>query len=122
MKNNNGFITHLKFIVPSLIGIFLFMSPVKVDDGFTIPIAILADWVQDLLSNQLSAIMMIIIIVTAIMSVLTKIGGKDFLNRTPFFKQLFNVSAFWTLTRVVAAIFAFMVFFQIGPEAIYEIG
>src|SRR5699024_11343418 len=86
---------------------------------YTIPIALLADWAQDVLANQLSAIMMIMIVITAIMSVLTKIAGEQFLGKTPFFKQLFNVSAFWTLTRVLAAIFSVMVFFRLGPEAIH---
>lgn len=110
---------HLKFIIPSLIGVFLFMLPIKVGDGFTIPIAVLADWIQGFLGNYLSSIMMVIIIISAIMSVLAKINGENFLRRTPFFQQLFNVSVFWTITRVLAAVFAIMVFFQLGPEAVY---
>src|SRR5699024_2171200 len=110
---------HLKFIILSLIVIFLFMLPVKVDDDFTILIAILYDLVQDLLSNALSAIMMVIIIISAVMSVIAKVGGEDSFKRTPFFKQLFHVSTFWTITRVLAAVFAVMVFFQLGPEAVY---
>ena len=110
---------HLKFIIPSLIGIFLFMLPIKVGDDFTIPIAVLADLVQGLLSNSLSAIMMVIIIISAVMSVIAKIGGEDSFEKTPFFKQLFHVSTFWTITRVLAAVFAVMVFFQLGPEAVY---
>ncbi|EQB38249.1 membrane protein [Virgibacillus sp. CM-4] len=120
MKNNNYSITdHLKFIIPSLIGIFLFMSPMQTDEGLTIPIAILAGYVQDLLADQLSAIMMIIIVITAVMSVLAKIIGRDRLNRTPFFQQLFHVSSFWTITRVLAAIFAIMVYFRLGPAFIH---
>ncbi|CDQ38246.1 MULTISPECIES: YjiH family protein [Virgibacillus] len=120
MKNNNYSITdHLKFIIPSLIGVFLFMSPMQTDEGLTIPIAILAGYVQDLLADQLSAIMMIIIVITAVMSVLAKIIGRDRLNRTPFFQQLFHVSSFWTITRVLAAIFAIMVYFRLGPAFIH---
>ncbi|MYL40954.1 YjiH family protein [Virgibacillus salexigens] len=120
MKNNNYSITdHLKFIIPSLIGVFLFMSPMQTDEGLTIPIAILAGYVQDLLADQLSAIMMIIIVITAVMSVLAKIIGRDRLNRTPFFQQLFYVSSFWTITRVLAAIFAIMVYFRLGPAFIH---
>ncbi|WP_106495977.1 YjiH family protein [Lentibacillus sp. Marseille-P4043] len=110
---------HLKFIIPSLLGVFLFMTPVPTDDGFTIPIAVLANWVQDVLANQLSAIMMIIIVITAIMTVIAKIAGQAAFQKTPFFQQLFYVSAFWTVTRVLAAIFAVMVYFQLGPEAVY---
>ena len=55
MKNNQySLIDHLKFIVPSLVGVFLFMLPIKTEDGLTIPIAILADSVQTLLTDKIS--------------------------------------------------------------------
>ena len=110
---------HVKFMIPSIIGIFLFMSPVKTADGFTIPIAILAHWIEELLANQLSAIMVVIIVLTALCTVLSKFGEQQLFSRTPFFQGLFNVTPFWAITRVIAAIFAVMVFFEIGPEAIY---
>ncbi|MBP1948912.1 YjiH family protein [Virgibacillus litoralis] len=120
MKNNSYEISnHLKFIIPSLLGIFLFMTPVGTDGGMTIPIAVLADWIQELLGNQLSAIMMIIITLTAIMTIVARLLGKEAFSKTPFFQQLFHVSTFWVITRVLAAIFAIMVYFRIGPEAIH---
>ncbi len=85
---------HLKFLVPSLLGIFLFMTPVSTDDGMTIPIAVMAGWIETLLAGQLSAIMMVIIIVTAVMTVIAKVKGPDAFQRTPFFQQLFYTSTF----------------------------
>src|SRR5690625_6139443 len=110
---------HAKFIIPSIIGIFLFMSPVKTADGFTIPIAILANWIEELLAKQVSAMRVIIIVLTALCTVLSKCRELQLFARTPFFQNLFNVTPFWAITRVIAAIFAVMVFFEIGPEAIY---
>ncbi|MBU5465214.1 YjiH family protein [Virgibacillus sp. MSJ-26] len=117
-KEDYKLVDHLKFIIPSLLGIFLFMTPIMTEDGFTIPIAILADWIEGILENQLSLIMMIIIVITAIMTVIAKMIGKEALNKTPFFQQLFNVTPFWLITRVLAAIFAVMVYFNLGPEAV----
>ncbi|WP_164217565.1 YjiH family protein [Virgibacillus sp. YIM 98842] len=119
MKNNYSAGDHLRFIIPSLIGIFLFITPVSTGDGYTIPIAILANFVQDLLAGQLSAIMMIIILITAIMTVIAKVRGEDAFSKTPFFHNLFHTSTFWTITRVIAAVFAVMVFFRLGPEAVH---
>lgn len=116
---NYHFTDHLKFIIPSLIGILIFMFPVQTEDGFTITIALLSGWVQELLANQLSLIMMIIIVITAVLTTLAKLSGGSAFKRTPFFQQLFYTSTFWTITRVVAAIFAVMVYFQLGPEAIH---
>ncbi|WP_053218032.1 YjiH family protein [Virgibacillus senegalensis] len=111
---------HLKFIIPSLIGIFLFMIPISVNGEVTITIAILSNWLQDVLANQLSIIMTIIISITAIASLLVKFAGKQVLDRYPFFQQLFDVSWFWLITRVAAMVFAIMVYFELGHEAIYS--
>ncbi|WP_284140171.1 MULTISPECIES: YjiH family protein [unclassified Virgibacillus] len=113
-------IDHLKFIIPSLIGVILFMSPIKIESGFTIPIAILANWVQEKLADQLSLIMMIIIVITAIFTLLAKVAGKHSLEKTPFFQTLLYTTWFWTIVRVLAAIFAVLVYYQIGPEAIWS--
>lgn len=120
MKYNNYHIQdHLKFIIPSLIGVFLFMSPIKTDDGLTIPIAVLANWLQGVLANQLSAIMLVIIVITGAMTLLAKVLGPKAFAKTPFFQGLFHVSMFWTITRLLAAVFAIMVFFELGPEAVH---
>ncbi|MHA6250627.1 YjiH family protein [Oceanobacillus sp. CAU 1775] len=110
---------YLLFIIPSLIGILLFITPINVGDGTTIPIALLAGWVESLLADQLSFIMMMIIVLTAVFTVIGWLTKGWAYEKTPFFKQLFTTSLFWTITRVVAAVFAIMVFFNLGHEAIY---
>lgn len=119
-KQSYTFKDHIKFIIPSIIGIFLFMTPVKVEDGYTIPVGLLAGWVEEVLSNQLSLVMMIILVITAIFTVIASFGGSHLFDKTPFFQKLFHVNAFWTITRLLAAVLGIMTFFQIGPEAIWS--
>jgi len=111
---------YLLFIIPSLIGILLFITPISVGDGTTIPIALLAGWVEDLLASYLSLIMMIIIILTAVFTFIGYVTKGKAYEKTPFFKELFTTSLFWTITRIVAAIFAVMVYFELGHEAFYS--
>lgn len=120
--NNNSYTRsdHLKFIIPSFIGIILFMLPVKTADGFTITIAIFADWIQAILADHLSLIMMVIIIISAVMTVVGKMSDGRLFNTIPFFEKLFYVSPFWAIVRIIAAIFVVMVYFELGPEAIYS--
>src|SRR5699024_4343119 len=77
------------------------------------------DGVQTLLSGHLSFIMLIILVVTAIMTVLARILGRERFSKTPFFHNLLHVSVFWTITRVLAAVFAIMIYFGWGQEALY---
>lgn len=117
MKKKYSIITHLKFIIPSLLGVFLFMTPIKVEKGFTIPIAILAGWIEEGLQDYLSLIMMLIILLTAIFTIIIKLSIRKF-DRQSFLNKLFNVNIFWMITRIVAAVFAVMVYYGLGPEAI----
>ncbi|MFG6119386.1 YjiH family protein [Thalassobacillus sp. B23F22_16] len=119
MKNYRA-VDHLKFIIPSLIGIILFMVPFydKNQEVVTIPIAILSGWLETALADHLSFIMMIIISITAIGSIVIRLTGPSLLDQFPFFQSLFYVSPVWLITRILGMVFAIMVYYQIGPEAI----
>src|SRR5699024_2827938 len=119
-KNSYKLTDHLRFIIPSVVGVFLFMMPITTSDGMTIPVALLADVLQDVLEKQLLSIIMVIFFITTISSVIDKIKGTNWLSKTPFFHNLLHVSTFWTVTRVLAAIFAIMVLFELGPVAVYS--
>ncbi|GEN89414.1 YjiH family protein [Oceanobacillus sojae] len=110
----------IKFIIPSLLGLFLFLYPLPTEEGFTIPIAYLAGMLEGAIENYLSLIMMIVIILTAIFTISARLGGKSSFKRFPFLQQLFYTTWFWTITRFLAAVFAVMVYFQIGPEFVYN--
>ncbi|GIO24368.1 YjiH family protein [Oceanobacillus sp. J11TS1] len=110
----------IKFIIPSLLGLFLFLYPLPTEEGFTIPIAFLAGHLEGFLDNYLSLIMMIVILLTAIFTIIAKAGGESSFSRFPFLHQLFYTTWFWTITRILAAVFAVMVYFQIGPEFVYS--
>src|SRR5699024_12682223 len=87
---------------------------------FTIPISILAVRIEDGLVAYLSLIMMIIIVLTAILTLLVKMIGGNKFSHMPFIQNLFDVNTFWVITRIVAAVFAVMVKFKLGTEAIYS--
>ncbi|WP_100332998.1 YjiH family protein [Bacillus alkalisoli] len=113
----------LKFVVPSLIGILLFMFPVPLEEGFTIPVAILAGFLKGLIEPQLPLIMTIIITFTALATLLVKGLKKQnpqFIKDDSFFNSLFNVSPVWTIIRVLGMVLALLTYFQVGPEAIWS--
>lgn len=111
---------HLKFIIPSLIGILLFMTPMELGGDVTIPVAYFAGELQAFLSDQLSAIMTVIIFITAIATIVVKILGGDALRRFPFFQNLFDVSWVWVIIRILGAVFAIMTLYEFGPEMVYS--
>lgn len=58
-KNLNNW---LMFIIPSLIGVFLFMAPINFGGDITIPIAILAKTIQSHFENSLTSIVTAVIL------------------------------------------------------------
>ncbi len=112
---------HLKFWIPSLLGIGFFMLPIPYNGEVTIPVAILSGWLQDTLSDYLTLIMTIIITFTGIMTVIIKLlANEEYPKKHPFLNRLFNITWMWTIIRLLGAIFAICTYFQIGPEAVYS--
>jgi nucleoside recognition membrane protein YjiH len=73
-----------RFLIPSLIGVILFMIPVSIDGKITIPVAIFSNWLQGVLGAYIPAIMVGIIGFTCIMSTLVKFVKIDFIEKSPF--------------------------------------
>ncbi len=110
--------TILTFIIPSLIGLLLFMTPISIDGAITIPIAIVSKALQTEMGSTIQLIVTAIVVLMAIASVLTKVINPQFIRKNHFLRTLLKVNLFWLTTRVLGAIFIVMVYLQIGPEAI----
>lgn len=112
----------LKFVIPSLIGIILFMLPIKEydpeinQDKITIPIAFVASFIQNNIGSILPTLILIIVLISALGSLLTKLN--IYKPKSDFAKGLFVQTTFWTITRVLAGIFITMSYFKVGPEYI----
>lgn len=91
-----------RFMIPSLLGIFLFMTPIKAESGITIPIAILSNWLKDALSQYLVLIIFILTAVSAISALLVKLFKPAFVYKNQFLNLLFNVNPVWLIIRLVA--------------------
>ncbi|ENK0837199.1 YjiH family protein [Clostridium botulinum] len=120
-KNNKYSFNELfKFIFPSLIGLILFIIPVKSGDGITIPIALLSNAVLSALGSILPQFMVISIGVTFIFTIITKLFKPKAILENNFFNNLFNVSPLWALIRILGFIFIICALFKIGPEWIWS--
>ena len=117
-KQTHNIKTILTFIIPSLIGLLLFMTPISYQDAITIPIAIISKGLQSLLRDVLTAIVTGIVIFTALASVLVKVIKPKLITGNSFLNSLFNVTPVWLVIRILGAVFISLTFFDVGPEAI----
>ncbi|MEZ8491474.1 YjiH family protein [Vibrio splendidus] len=108
------------FLIPSLIGLFLFMAPISYQGDLTIPVAILAKSIQAVFGESLVTIITAIVAFMSVASVLSTIFKPAFITSNSFLNGLFNPSPLWLLVRLIGGAAAFMAFFQVGPEFIWE--
>ncbi|PSW11735.1 hypothetical protein C9J01_14515 [Photobacterium rosenbergii] len=110
----------LMFLLPSLLGVFLFMAPISYQDSLTIPIAILAKSVQALFDGMLPAMVTFVIALTGVASIATKLLKPKAVLESGFLSGLLNPSLPWFVVQQLGAIFVVMTYFGIGPEMIHH--
>ena len=107
--------TWFLFLALSAVGVFLFITPISINDELKVPIAILANWLGGKVEPFIHWFAFIVFIIAALGSIAMHfIPQKD--PRT-LMDSLFRVHWFWTIMRVLAAVFAGMYLFQVGPES-----
>lgn len=107
--------TWVLFILLSVIGVFLFITPIGTDDGLKVPITILANLLAGKVVSFIHWFAYIIFIVAAVGSVVVQFIPEK--NERTLADSLFRVNWFWTVMRILAVVFATMYLFQIGPES-----
>ncbi len=112
-----GFSDYLKFILPSVIGVLLFMIPISFAGDFTIPIAIFSNALKGMISDYLPMITTVLIIISFIFTVIVKLRKP---SKSNYFVNLFNASGIWLVCRVLGAIFALLTLLGVGSEMVYS--
>ena len=108
----------LKFIIPSLIGVLLFMIPIKHEGDVTIPIAIFSGKLVNFLGEYLVYIITITLIVSAIFSFIATVFKPKFIINNKLLNSLFSTTPIWLTSRVLGGIFGLLVALNVGPEMI----
>lgn len=107
-----------RFLIPSLFGILLFVTPIRVDGNLSIPIAAVSGLLQQLLEGYSATALWVIISLSAILTLIHKIIGIPLFKRNPKLDALFGVKGFWFIVRMVGFIVANMIYFGFGPGII----
>ena len=109
-KNSTGSLAG--FLIPSLIGIFLFMIPVQYDGSWTIVVKILADFISQCIGEYLPALCVFIVTVSALLG-LASLRSPSFITSYPVVESTFSTTSVWVAIRIVGAIFIWLVYLGI---------
>ena len=107
-----------KFLIPSLIGAMLFVVPIYQDGNLTIPIAVAAHFLLDLMGEYSTTVIWLLVSTSALLTIWHKVWGIQLLKKYSKMDALFSIDGFWLWVRIIGFIFANMIYFEIGPDFI----
>ncbi|GAJ97992.1 LOW QUALITY PROTEIN: predicted arginine uptake transporter [Geomicrobium sp. JCM 19055] len=107
----------LKFLIPTIIGAFLFLIPLPIDGQWLVLIAVLANSVQSLLEPIIVELLVAVLFFSGFGSLLATMTKPSWLMKSNL-HPLVVVHPIWLSIRVVGAVFAVLVYFQIGPTVV----
>ena len=114
----------LRFLAPSLLGVLVFLVPVRWDGDLTIGIGIVTQWVRALMGDYGLQVVVLVTVITSILTLCATVFRIPVLRASGPLGGLFDVPVTWLLTRLAGTLFGLMYLFQIGPAVLIsdEIG
>ena len=103
------------FLIPSIIGIAIFMIPIQMDGTWTIVVKVIADMIGNALGDFLPLLCVIIVTLSAVLGV-ASLRHPTFLTSYPIVDETFSTTPIWAIIRVVGAVFIWLVYLGIGAE------
>jgi nucleoside recognition membrane protein YjiH len=109
----------LRFLIPSALGAFFFLLPVRFEGGWTIPMGVLSGLLTKYVGEYMPLVVLMIVIVSAVLT-----GWFSLLKRPPEggyngLRRIFFVGRNWLILRLLGLVVTVMIFFRLGPEFIW---
>lgn len=108
----------MKFLVPSIIGVFLFLCPVPWKGSINIPIGIISEWLAGAIKPVAPILITTVILISAIFSTITTFMKPKAILENKLLSKLFITNNLYLTFRIIGAIVAVLVFTKSGPEFI----
>ena len=112
----------LKFIIPSVIGVILFLIPIQFRGESMIVVGIFVNYFQDILEHFLPYMMTAMIAVPTAISLWNALFPVRWIQESPTWRRIFTTTRFWLAVRLAGALLAVMTLFDIGPRIICSPG
>ena len=106
----------LLFLLPSTVGVLLFLTPISRDGATTVGIGILTGWTKDLMGAYGLHVVIVLTIITSLLTILGTIFRVDWIQQRDRYRALFVVPPIWLILRLFGMTFGLLYFLQVGPE------
>lgn len=103
----------LKFLLPSALGVCLFLVPLSVGGSINIGMGVLADGLKELLGDALPGLAIAVLLASVLISLYVKVGRPRWASKGPL-RDIFDVGPGWLAMRILGAGFGVMTYLQMG--------
>ena len=107
-----------KFLIPTIIGVLLFLTPVSIDGKFTVSIALLIDYINTVIKPMMVPATAAAAIIPTFFTLI--VSYSSLRNSDNPFLKIFNPGTGWVIIRVVGATLMAMTYFEFGPEWVWS--
>lgn len=108
---------YLKFLVPSLIGVFLFLFPIFKDGAVNIPLGYIIDFVKGVCKPFGFQVVYGVIIVSSITAIIYKVSKPKFIEENSLLKPIFDIGPVSFTLRMLSLVFVTILL--LNPEGKY---
>ena len=112
--------TLFKLIVPSLLGVLLFLVPLNYNGSSELVVGIMGSWLKKIMGAALIPTVVIITVASAFITVIHKIVPIPFIKKNKSLDELFSPDKFWFSVRIIGAVLAIITYFKFGTEIIWS--
>jgi|SaaInl1SG_22_DNA_1037389.scaffolds.fasta_scaffold02397_2 nucleoside recognition membrane protein YjiH len=109
-----------RFLVPSLLGIACFLTPIRYEGDFTILVGVLTDMTNAALGDARIPLLLAILTLSAVVTPLVSWGRISLVRNGHPWRQLVDVQVPWVVLRIFGAICGWMIYLQVGPQWIWH--
>ncbi len=107
-----------RFLLPSLVGVFIFLFPVFLEDRQTIVFGLLTDGLRSFTEEWLFEALLVLLATSGLGSLFYKIANVE--HRSDSFSHLaFGTTWGWVALRNIGLLFGLAVYFQLGPTVVH---
>lgn len=107
-----------KFLLGSAFGILVFLVPIPQGESFTTLLDFLKTAIKDFMGVSMNYIIVALLVFSAVMGIVDLVAKPDFIRKNPYMMKAFHTTPFYLGSKILGAVFACMIVFGFGPEAV----
>lgn len=111
----------LKFLIPSIVGVLLLMTPFKLNGASTVMVSVISKLINKGINSVVPIYIPVLVVITisCLLTLIYKIAKPAFIEKSELLKRVCGVSWFWVIARLIGLVLAYMTAFKLGPEILW---